>query len=74
MKKKTKLPEFIFRQVPFSLWKQILTEGAYETFLYWFRGQTVGVSEDGKEGCPYPWDVSRWIYQGCKKEQGPDWD
>jgi hypothetical protein len=77
MKKTTKkkLPDFIFRQVPFSLWKQILTEEAFKNLEKWMYGQTCGVSDDGKEGCPYPWDVERFIRQGCKTQQNSDdWD
>jgi hypothetical protein len=65
----------IFRQVPFSLWKQILTEEAYADLEKWMYGQTCGVSDDGQEGCPYPWDIERWIRQGCRVEQNvEDWD
>jgi len=71
--KTTPIP-YIFQQVPFSLWKQILTKEAFKKFGEWMYGQTCGVSDDGKEGCPYPWDVERWIRQGCKTQQGPDWD
>ena len=74
-KEKPKSKPYIFRQVPFSLWKQILTKEAFESLSEWMRGQTVGVDPQTREGCPYPWDISRWILQGCKREQNSnDWD
>jgi len=49
--------------------------GAWKTFMYWMRGQTVGLNDDGSTNF-YDGDVYRFIRYECdpKKEPTVDFD
>jgi hypothetical protein len=50
------------------------TPEEYENFIKWMRGQTIAFGNDEKTSAIYVWDYERWFRQGCKTEQGKDWD
>jgi hypothetical protein len=48
--------------------EKALSPSEWEDFKHWMRGQTC--IKDGV----YLWDFQRWLEQGRKRDQGPDWD
>lgn len=67
------VPDCPYQVITWDLVKRYHTKYDISRFNSFMTGQTSMVMEDGKSGI-YVHDYEKWLKQGKKRVQDPDWD